>query len=150
MAIDKKRVISGFKTFGGKSLKFTGKYGLKALAKIPELAVVGGTIVVGSLAQSDQFQVLATMGGLVAATVAFPPVALGIAGMVGGKLLADKVLGKPQPSLGKSIRETLLLGNNVTRLACDKVISPASRFVGTKAKEMGKNAQTKVDDLFSR
>ena len=152
MASSGKRTIKGFKTFE-KPLKLTGKYGLKALAKAPELLLRGGSKLIGALANTEQFQVIATTGGLIAASVAFPPVGLGIAGLTIAKYYADKMLGTKTPdgkdkSLLSVLRDTIMLGNNITKLACDKVISPAMRFVDDKSQELGQTAQDKIDDLF--
>lgn len=151
--VDRKRVIKGFKTFGKKTAFKAGKYGLKGLLKIPELAVRGGASAIGALSDSEQFQVIATTGGLVVASVACPPVALGVASVVAGKYLADKILGKVndrfyEKGIFDEVRETILLGNKVTKLACQKVISPTMHYVGTKAQTIGKAAQDKADNVF--
>lgn len=149
MAQNGKRKITGFKKFGGKAVK----YSLKALAKVPELAVRGTSKAVDALANSEQFQVVATAGGLVVATVACPTVALGIGAIAVGKLFADSVLNKTN-SLGakkgllEEVNETLLLGNKLTTLACTKIISPAARFVDNKTKDLGKATQQKIDKTF--
>lgn len=148
-----KRVITGFKTFGGKAARFTGKYALKALAKVPELAVRGGSNVVDALANSEQFQVVATTGGLIAASVACPPIALGVGAFALGKMFGDRVLGKTNSrgenkGILEELKDTLLIGNKLTALACTKVISPAMRFVDTKAQEIGTNTQEKINEAF--
>ncbi|MBR1540409.1 MAG: hypothetical protein IJ629_04510 [Clostridia bacterium] len=153
MAAGKKRNIKGFKKFGKEVAFKGGKYGLKALAKLSELGVRGGTRLVEALADSEQAQVIATTGGLIAASVAFPPVAIGVAGLVVGKMFADRVLGTRtmdgrRKNILDEVRETILLGNNITNLACTRVISPAMRFVNKKAEIIGKDVQTKIDDKF--
>lgn len=148
--IDKKRLITGVKNFGGKVAYTGGKYGLKAVLKVPELACRGGSKIVNSLSQSEQAQIIATTAGIITASVLCPPVILGVAGMIGAKYAADKILDKPKVGLMKSMKETILLGNNITKLACNKVISPTARFVDNKAKDLGSKAQSKVDDLFTR
>lgn len=153
MAVDKKRTISGFKKFGKEVAFKGGKYGLKTLAKLSELGIRGGTRLVEALADNEQAQVVATTGGLIAASVAFPPVAIGVAGLVAGKMFADRVLGNRtmdgrRKNVLDEVRETILLGNNITKLACSRVISPTMRFVNKQAKTIGKDVQTKIDDKF--
>ena len=148
--IDKKRLITGAKKFGGRVAYAGGKYGLKAVLKVPELACIGGSKMVDSLSQSEQAQVIATTAGIITASVVCPPVALGVAGVIGAKYLADKILDKPKVGIIKSTKETLMLGNNITKLACNKVISPAAKFVENKSKNLGSKVQGKVDDLFTR
>ena len=152
MANGTKRTITGYKIFD-KAVRFTGKYALKGIAKAPELAIRGSTKLVDALAKSEQFQTIATTGGLVAASIAFPPVGIGIGAVVGGKLLADRLLGK-RNSTGKrknildEIKETILLGNHITKFVCEKVISPVMRTANNKTRSLGQKAQTKIDDLF--
>lgn len=132
---------------------YTGKYGLKALAKGAELGARFGTKVIGSLAESEQAQVLATTGGMIAASVAFPPVGLGIGAIALGKFVADKILGKrredgQKKTLLDSVRETILLGNRLTRKVCREAISPAMQKANLKSKEIGQVAQAKISEKF--
>jgi len=150
MAKDAKRTIKGYKAFS-KAVKFTGKYGLKGLARIPELGIRGSTKLVDALANSEQFQVITTAGGLITVSIAFPVVGIGIGTFVLGKLLADRILERKNPkgnykNIFNEVQETILLGNRITKRVCEKVISPAMRFVGSKAKDIGENVQTKIND----
>ncbi len=143
---DRKRVIKGVKDFGKKGLKFTGKYGLKALAGTLELGVRGGTRILNSLANSKQFHVIASGGGIIAASVLIPPVALGTGAFIASKYLADKVLGN-DATLIDEIKSTILLGSKATNLVCTQFISPFLTKANTKAKDLGKTAQSAIDDL---
>ena len=152
MAKGGKRTITGYKKFD-KAVRFTGKWALKGLAKIPEIAVRGSTKLVDALAKSEQFQVIATTGGLVAASVFVPYVALGFGTVACGKLLADTIAGKTKingkrKNILDEIKETILLGNQLTKFVCERGISPAMRVANNKTKSLGKKAQTKIDDLF--
>ena len=145
-----KRTISGYKTLD-RAMRFTGKWGLKALAKGGELAVRGATTAIDHLANSEQFQVVATTGGLVAASVAFPPLGIGLGAFVAGKCLADKILNRSsrtgERTFSKALRDTILLANRATKLVCDRAISPAMRTVNRGAKDIGEKAQDGIDDM---
>ena len=144
-----KRVIKGFKKFG----KNGAKYSLKALVKIPEVAITSSSQIISSLTKSDSVQAALTTGGLIAASVACTPVAIGALGVVGAKFLGYKITGEKNKS-GKNkgildaLKETVLLGNILTKNVCSKIINPSLDVVNNKTKELGNKANSKIDDFF--
>lgn len=121
-----------------KGIKYTGI----GLISVLDVAVRGTSSAVGYLSSNESVQVIGTIGGLISASVAFPPFGLGLAGFVGAKCLADKILGK-ETNLAKSTQETILMVNNVTKFVGD-TIGKATQSLNPQIKKFSEKIKTKI------
>lgn len=136
-----KKVIKGI-------AKTTGKYTLKGLGKGIELTGRGAIKTVNALVKNPQMQKIVTGAGILAASVMIPTVGVGLISTLGLKYIIDKsLLGKDKGMLDE-ISDILRMGNVVTMIASNKILSPTLNKMDRGMNKLGKNYQDKIDDIF--
>ena len=136
-----KKVIKGI-------AKTTGKYSLKALGKWMELVGRGGIKTIDALVKNPQIQKIATGAGLLAASIMIPTVGVGMIGSIGAKYMIDKTLLSNNKGILEEMNDILLMGNTVTKNVSNKILSPVLNKSDKGMKNLGRNYQNKIDDIF--
>ena len=136
-----KKVIKGI-------AKTTGKYSLKALGKGMELVDRGVIKTIDALVKNPQIQKIATGAGLLAAGVMIPTVGVGMIGSIGAKYMIDKTLLSNNKGILEEMNDILLMGNTVTKNVSNKILSPVLNKSDKGMKNLGRNYQNKIDDIF--
>lgn len=136
-----KKVIKGI-------AKTTGKYTLKGIGKGIELTGRGTVMTVNALARNSQIQKIATGAGLLAASVLIPTVGVSLITTLGLKYMIDKTMLGNDKGILDEINDIIKIGNVVTKSASDKILSPTLKQMDRGISKLGKNYQSKIDDIF--
>jgi len=143
MGVKGKKVIKGFEKTG----KFIGRWSLKGGIKLTELVARGGLKAVRGMGRSRMLQKIVVAGGLLAATVTFPvvavPVVLALLAKNGIKnMFKDEK--DPKTGIMDDIKDIINCGSRVTGNVC-KFMGPYCKSADVKMKGAAAVAQNWVD-----